>query len=63
MSIAQGHVFVIISSQKGPINICPKINCYEDMGILRFLMELLRINQQCALNNREGVTFPEWRCE
>jgi hypothetical protein len=44
MSIAQGNVFGLKLSQKGPINICPKANCYKDMDILRLLMELHRIN-------------------
>jgi adenosine/AMP kinase len=38
MSIAQGHVFVLSSSQKCPINIYLKVNCYEDMGILKLEM-------------------------
>jgi hypothetical protein len=35
MSIAQGRIFGLVSSQKGPINICPKVNYYEDIGTLR----------------------------
>jgi hypothetical protein len=41
MSIAQGLVFGLSSSQKGPINIYLEVNYYEDMSILRLLMELV----------------------
>jgi hypothetical protein len=34
MSIAQGRVFEINCSQKGPINIHPKVNRLENTGIL-----------------------------
>jgi len=35
LSIAQGHVFGLISSWKDPINMCQKVIRYEDTEILR----------------------------
>jgi len=33
MSIAQGCVFELSSSQKGPIHICWKVTLYKDMDL------------------------------
>jgi len=39
MPIAQGHVFGLNLSQESAINMCLKVSCSEDMGILRLLAE------------------------
>jgi hypothetical protein len=39
MFIAQGHVFGLNLSQESAINMCLKVSCSEDMGILRLLAE------------------------
>jgi len=38
MSVAQGCVFGLNSSQKGSINMCLKVNCYKNMDILRIMV-------------------------
>jgi hypothetical protein len=35
MPIAQRCIFGLSLNWKGPINICPKVSCCKDMGILR----------------------------
>jgi len=35
MSIAEGHVFGLISSRRRCINVWPKVSDYEDKGLLR----------------------------
>jgi len=45
MSIAQERILGLKSSLEGPINICPKVKRYEDIGILKLLTELLIINR------------------
>jgi hypothetical protein len=42
MSIAEGCVFGLNLNRESPINMCTKVSCYEDMGILRLLIELLQ---------------------
>jgi hypothetical protein len=44
MIVAQGRCLGLSSSRKGPINMCLKVNLYEDIGVLSLLTELLRIS-------------------
>jgi len=32
------HVFGLNFGLKGPINVCPKVNCYQDTEILRIMV-------------------------
>jgi hypothetical protein len=43
-SVAQGRICRLNSSRKGPINICPKEDQNDNVGILRLLAELLTTN-------------------
>jgi len=61
MSITQGHVFGLNLSQTGPINACPEVNHYKDMGILRLLMEFLRISDVICVCIRINTVMVQWR--
>jgi hypothetical protein len=58
MSTAQGRAFGLSATRKFPLNKCLKVNCYEDMDIVKLLMEVLTVFSNVHRNFRGSSPFP-----